>query len=130
MHELPWRQQREQLRSPESQRVCVQQHELLPVPPVGPHLNRGSRRRKRPGGRNRQRTKIAVLERRITIWSPMGNFLRRQVERQRVSARNDGSSKTSCDRSALVVLCRGTEQHWPHLGAQGDHVTAGVGLTD
>ena len=51
---------------------------------------------------------------------------RRQVERQRVSATNDGSRETSWNHDALVVLCHGTEPGT----ATVQHVTAAREGTD
>ena len=52
------------------------------------------------------------------------NF-RRQVERRRVTAKNDGSSETSRDLDAAVVLRRGTEQRRDGEGAECDGGTTG-----
>src|ERR1035441_8524871 len=54
------------------------------------------------------------------------NF-RRQVERQRVSAQNDGSSETSRDVDALVVLCLGAERSGAGDIAKRDHGSPGSG---
>src|ERR1039458_1981370 len=55
------------------------------------------------------------------------NF-RRQVERQRVSAENDGSSETSRDLDALVLLCHGTEHGRTGDAARCDDGSPGSGF--